>query len=97
METTQTKPPAIDWFEFQDGRAIRDGRDERFASRKGDPSFDALLTALALKADPANLARLESAFPEKVATIRARHNAMGGLLPGDPDEAQDYAAGRRHL
>jgi hypothetical protein len=71
----------IDWFDYQDARLwmveLRYGR-------ANDPSFDTLLTALVLKADPSNLARLEAAFPEKVACIREREAAPAGILTDDP-------------
>ena len=76
---------AVDWYDYQDARLwevhLRYGRD-------GDPSFDTLLTALVLKADPKNLAAIEAAFPAKVACLRARWAAPGGILSEDPASAR---------
>jgi hypothetical protein len=48
-----------------------------------DVPFYALIMAAARKADSANLERLEAAFPEAVAELRARYNAPGGEIPED--------------
>jgi CRISPR/Cas system-associated protein endoribonuclease Cas2 len=45
--------------------------------------FHALLIAAILKADSANAARLQKAFPELYAETQARYDQPGGLLPGE--------------
>jgi hypothetical protein len=72
--------PLIDWHDYTD--AVLGTFKPRYGA-PNDPAFDTLLTAIVRKADDENLAALESAFPEKVAEIRARYNATGGLLPDD--------------
>lgn len=48
-----------------------------------DVPFYALIQAAMRRADTDNLARLEAAFPEVLAELRARYDAPGGLLPGE--------------
>ena len=50
----------------------------------GDPPFAALIMAAYRKADTSNTALIERAWPGIAAELRARYNAPGGLLPGDP-------------
>jgi hypothetical protein len=46
--------------------------------------FYALLMAAMRQADTGNMALLEQAFPETAAELRARYNAPGGVLAGEP-------------
>lgn len=45
-----------------------------------DPPFYGLLTALLMRADSLNAARLRAAFPDDCAEIQARYDAPGGAL-----------------
>lgn len=45
--------------------------------------FYALIAAAARQADTDNMHRLEQAFPNVIADLRARYRAPGGELPGD--------------
>jgi hypothetical protein len=49
-----------------------------------DAPFYALVMALYRQADTANQGAIERAWPETVAELRARYEAPGGLLPGEP-------------
>lgn len=48
-----------------------------------DTSFDALIMAAAMRADPKNLGQLQQAFPRQIAEYARRYNARGGRLPED--------------
>jgi hypothetical protein len=48
--------------------------------------FYALIQAAMRQADTDNLELLKTAFPEVYAEFRARYNAPGGRLAGDPEE-----------
>ena len=48
-----------------------------------DPTFAALIMAAAAKADDANWAKLQAAWPELVAEGRYRYWSGGGLMPGE--------------
>lgn len=52
-----------------------------------DASFHALLFACMGRAGGQNLARLCDAFPSEYAELRARYDAPGALLPGEPGYA----------
>ena len=60
--------------------------------RLEDPPFYALLTALVMKADTDNLAKLQLAFPEAVAEIKARYNAPAACLSLDEWEHEHGTA-----
>jgi hypothetical protein len=49
-----------------------------------DYPFYALLMAAMRQADTGNMALLEQAFPETATELRARYNAPGGVLAGEP-------------
>lgn len=51
---------------------------------RNDFPFYALVMAAMRQADTGNLALLERAFPFVAAELRARYNAPGGALPGEP-------------
>ena len=61
--------------EYQESRAIEG---EGF-------SFYGLVMAAMRQADTENASRLEIAFPDQWAELKARYNAPGGLLPGEED------------
>lgn len=52
-----------------------------------DPPFYALIMAALRGADSENQRKLEAAWPETCAELRARYNAPGGLLPGEIERA----------
>lgn len=49
-----------------------------------DWGFDSLIMAAMRKADSENIELLKDAFPEIWQELRARYNAPGGFLPGEP-------------
>ena len=51
-----------------------------------DLPFYALLMAAMRRADPVNLQRLRSAFPDVWTELQARYNAPGGLLHPDAND-----------
>ena len=55
--------------------------------RHRDPGFTALLIALALKADPDNMERLELGWPGLIDEVKRRHNAPGGAITPDEEAA----------
>jgi hypothetical protein len=48
-----------------------------------DAPFASLIMAAMRRADTANLAMLQDAWPEVWAELDARYNAAGGAIPGD--------------
>lgn len=48
-----------------------------------DFPFYSLVMELMRRADTPNATKLQHAFPEQWAELRARYNAPGGLLPGE--------------
>lgn len=57
-----------------------------------DEPFYALVMAAMRKADTDNAEILRQAFPEVHAELRARYDAPGGVLPGEPGYAEIQAA-----
>lgn len=54
-----------------------------------DLPFYALIQAAMRKADTANMARLEAAFPAEAADLRQRYDAPGGMLPAELADRRD--------
>jgi len=48
-------------------------------------TFHSLVLAAMRRADGENLERLKTAFPSAWEELKARYNAPGGILPGDPE------------
>jgi hypothetical protein len=66
------------YHHYMAGREI-----ERFRHEHGLP-FYGMIQAAMRGADTDNLARLRAAFPEVYEDLKARYDAPGGVLPGDP-------------
>ena len=57
--------------------------------------FYGLIMAAMLRADTMNMAKLRSVFPAQYDELKARYDAPGGLLEGDPGYAEVQAARAR--
>lgn len=62
-----------------------------------DAPFYALIMAAMRRADTANLALLQAAWPEVWAELDARYNAAGGALPGDAEYGEIQEAKQRWI
>lgn len=62
--------------------SLYDYQQSREIEKQGNPFYSVLMCAMR-QADSSNLVLLQSAFPEVWNELKARYNAVGGVLPGE--------------